>query len=346
MKKFAKKIAAVALSVAMVGGMFAGCSAASNGDDAKTSNKKTSYKIGICQLVTHDALDAATKGFEDKLNELGKADGITFEFDYQNASGDSANCTTIANKFVSSNYDLIMANATPALQACVTATAASKTPVVATSVTDYAAALDIKMNPTDPTGINVTGTSDLAPLDKQAQQIIDLFPDTKTVGVIYCSAEANSKPQADGVKKALEAKGVNCEYFAFSDSNDISAVAKNAASKVDVIYIPTDNTAASNGAVIDDACTNANVPVIAGEEGIFTNTRAVATLSISYYALGETTAQMAYDILVNGKDPATMNIQQTDGLTYKYNSEQAKKFKANIPDGYEEATTAEATTEE
>ena len=344
MKKFAKKIAAVALSVAMVGGMFAGCSAASNGDDAKTSNKKTSYKIGICQLVTHDALDAATKGFEDKLNELGKADGITFDFDYQNASGDSANCTTIANKFVSSNYDLIMANATPALQACVTATAASKIPVVATSVTDYAAALDIKMNPTDPTGINVTGTSDLAPLDKQAQQIIDLFPDTKTVGVIYCSAEANSKPQADGVKKALEAKGVKCEYYAFSDSNDISAVAKNAASKVDVIYIPTDNTAASNGAVIDDACTNANVPVIAGEEGIFTNTRAVATLSISYYALGETTAQMAYDILVNGKNPAEMNIQQTDGLTYKYNPDQAKKFGVTIPDGYE-AVTEEATTE-
>lgn len=344
MKKFAKKIAAVALSVAMVGGMFAGCSAASNGDDTQTSDKKTSYKIGICQLVQHTALDAATKGFEDKLKELGEADGVTFEFDYQNASNDSANCTTIANKFVSSGYDLIMANATPALQACVTATAASKIPVVATSVTDYAAALDIEMNPTDPTGINVTGTSDLAPLDKQAQQIMDLFPDTKKVGVIYCSAETNSKPQADGVKAALEEKGVTCEYFAFSDSNDISAVAKKAASEVDVIYIPTDNTAASNGAVIDDACSNANVPIVAGEEGIFTNTRAVATLSISYYALGQTTAEMAYDILVNGKDPATMNIQQTDGLTYKYNSEQAKKFNANIPDGYEEVT--EVTAEE
>ena len=345
MKKFAKKIAAVALSVAMVGGMFAGCSAASNGDDAKTSNKKTSYKIGICQLVQHTALDAATKGFEDKLKELGEADGIKFEFDYQNASNDSANCTTIANKFVSSGYDLIMANATPALQVCTTATAASQTPVVGTSVTDYAAALDIDMGPTDATGINVTGTSDLAPLDKQADQILDLFPETKKVGVIFCSAETNSKPQADGVKKALEAKGVACEYYAFSDSNDISAVAKKAASEVDVVYIPTDNTAASNGAVIDDACSHANVPVIAGEEGIFTNTRAVATLSISYYALGETTAQMAYDILVNGKDPATMNIQQTNGLTYKYNSEQAKKFKANIPDGYEEVTEV-TTTEE
>ena len=231
-----------------------------------------------------------------------------------------------------------MANATPALQACVTATAASKTPVVGTSVTDYAAALDIQMGPTDATGINVTGTSDLAPLDKQAQQIMDLFPETKKVGVIYCSAEANSKPQADGVKEALAAKGVECEYYAFSDSNDISAVAKKAAAEVDVIYVPTDNTAASNGAVIADACKNANTPVIAGEEGIFTNTNSVATLSISYYALGQTTAEMAYDILVNGKDPATMNIQQTSGLTYKYNEAQAKAFNAIIPEGYEAAT--------
>ena len=337
MKKITKKITAVALAAVMVGGVLAGCSAAKDNGDDQTAEVKT-YKIGICQLVTHDALDAATKGFQDKLTELGEANGVKFEFDYQNASGDSTNCSTIANKFVSSQYDLIMANATPALQACVTATAASKTPVVGTSVTDYAAALDIQMGPTDATGINVTGTSDLAPLDKQAQQILDLFPETKKVGVIYCSAEANSKPQADGVKEALAAKGVECEYYAFSDSNDISAVAKKAAAEVDVIYVPTDNTAASNGAVIDDACKNANTPVIAGEEGIFTNTNAVATLSISYYALGQTTAEMAYDILVNGKDPATMNIQQTSGLTYKYNEAQAKAFNAIIPDGYEAAT--------
>lgn len=337
MKKLTKKITAVALAAVMVGGALAGCSAAKDNGDDQTAEVKT-YKIGICQLVTHDALDAATKGFQDKLTELGEANGVKFEFDYQNASGDSANCTTIANKFVSSQYDLIMANATPALQACVTATAASKTPVVGTSVTDYAAALDIQMGPTDATGINVTGTSDLAPLDKQAQQIMDLFPETKKVGVIYCSAEANSKPQADGVKEALAAKGVECEYYAFSDSNDISAVAKKAAAEVDVIYVPTDNTAASNGAVIADACKNANTPVIAGEEGIFNNTNAVATLSISYYALGQTTAEMAYDILVNGKDPATMNIQQTSGLTYKYNEAQAKAFNAIIPEGYEAAT--------
>lgn len=331
MNKLVKKIAAVALSVVMVGGAFAGCSAANDGAKAD----KKSFKVGICQLVTHDALDAATKGFEDKLTELGEANGVTFEFDYQNASGDSTNCTTIANKFVSSNYDLILANATAPLQACATATAASKIPVIGTSVTDYGTALDIQMDPTGTTGINVTGTCDLAPLDKQAQQILDLFPNTKKVGAIYCSAEANSKYQVDGIKSALAEKGVDCEFYAFSDSNDISAVAKKAASESDVIYIPTDNTAASNGAVIDSACTEANVPIIAGEEGIFNNTKAVSTLSISYYSIGQKAGEMAYDILVNGKDPATMNIAQTDELTYYYNADQAAKFSANIPDGYQ-----------
>lgn len=331
MNKLVKKIAAVALSVVMVGGAFAGCSAS----DGSAKADKKSFKVGICQLVTHDALDAATKGFEDKLTELGEANGVTFEFDYQNASGDSTNCTTIANKFVSSNYDLILANATAPLQACATATAASKIPVVGTSVTDYGTALDIQMDPTGTTGINVTGTCDLAPLDKQAQQILDLFPNTKKVGAIYCSAEANSKYQVEGIKSALAEKGVDCEFYAFSDSNDISAVAKKAASESDVIYIPTDNTAASNGAVIDSACTEANVPIIAGEEGIFNNTKAVSTLSISYYSIGQKAGEMAYDILVNGKDPATMNIAQTDELTYYYNADQAKKFSANIPDGYQ-----------
>lgn len=331
MNKLVKKIAAVALSVVMVGGAFAGCSASNDGAKAD----KKSFKVGICQLVTHDALDAATKGFEDKLTELGEANGVTFEFDYQNASGDSTNCTTIANKFVSSNYDLILANATAPLQACATATAASKIPVIGTSVTDYGTALDIQMDPTGTTGINVTGTCDLAPLDKQAQQILDLFPNTKKVGAIYCSAEANSKYQVDGIKSALAEKGVDCEFYAFSDSNDISAVAKKAASESDVIYIPTDNTAASNGAVIDSACTEANIPIIAGEEGIFNNTKAVSTLSISYYSIGQKAGEMAYDILVNGKDPATMNIAQTDELTYYYNADQATKFSANIPDGYQ-----------
>ena len=169
----------------------------------------------------------------------------------------------------------------------------------------------------------------------QAQMILDLFPDTKKVGALYCSAEANSQYQVDGVKEALEKKGVSCTFYSFADSNDIATVAKKAASESDVIYVPTDNTAADNGSVIDAACKAANTPIIAGEEGIFKSTNAVATLSISFYNLGQKAGAMAYEILTKGTDPATMNVQQSDELTYYYNEEQAKAFKANVPDNYE-----------
>ena len=332
MNKFIKKLGAAALATLMIGGIFAGCSAQ---NEPKETDKKE-FTVGICQLVQHDALDAATKGFKDKLDELAAAGGITITYDEQNASNDSAACATIANQFVSNKYDLILANATPALQACATATAASKTPVIGTSVTDFGVALGIDMASTDPTGINVTGSNDLAPLESQAQQILDLFPDTKVVGCIYCSAEANSQFQVDGVKTALEAKGIECNFYSFADSNDIQAVAKKAASESDVIYIPTDNTAASNGAVIDAACQENNTPVIAGEEGIFASTNAVATLSISFYEIGQKAGEMAYDILVNGKDPATMNITQASNVTYYYNKAMAEKYNVTIPDGYQE----------
>lgn len=333
MNKLFKKIAAVGLAGLMMAGTFAGCS----GGEEKKPETKDSFKVGICQLVQHDALDAATKGFQDKLNELMAAAGKTVEYDYQNASNDIPACTTIANKFVSDKVDLIMANATPALQACATATASSKIPVVATSITDFGVALfgkDSKMAPTDATGINVTGSNDLAPLEKQAQQILDLFPETKKVGCIYCSSEANSQFQVDGVKAALDAKGIECNFYSFSDSNDIQGVVNKAAQESDAIYIPTDNTAASNGAIIQAACEKANTPIIAGEEGIFEKTGAVATFSISFYEIGQKAGEMAFDILVNGKDPSTMNVWMTDNLTSYYNKEVAEKYGAKIPEGY------------
>lgn len=346
MNKLFKKVTAVALSGVLIASAFAGCSSGNAAKDDSTSGNtdtaKTSFKVGICQLVQHDALDAATKGFQDKLTELAKEKGITIEYDYQNASNDVPACTTIANQFVSDGVDLIMANATPALQACATATASSKIPVVATSVTDFGVALDIDMGSTDATGINVTGTNDLAPLATQAQQILDLFPDTKTVGCIYCSAEANSQFQVDGVKEALDAKGIKCNFYSFSDSNDIQAVATKAAQESDVIYIPTDNTAASNGNIISTVCEEAKTPIIAGEEGIFNNTNAVATLSISFYEIGQKAGEMAFDILANGSDPATMNVWQTSNLTYYYNEEKAKEYNVKIPDGYK-AYKAEAS---
>lgn len=332
MNKLVKKITAVALSAVMVGGLFAGCSSQSG--TAEKKEAKTSYKVGICQLAKHDALDAATKGFEDKLTEMGKEKGITFDFDFQNAGGDPTTCSTITNKFVSSSYDLIMANGTAALNAAATATVASKTPVVGTSITDYGTALKIDMASDGATGINVTGSSDIAPLATQAEELLKLFPKAKKVGCLYCSSEANSKFQVDEIKKALEAKGVQCTFYSFTDSNDIQAVALTAAKNSDVIYVPTDNTAASNGGVIDAACTKEKTPIYAGEDGIFKNTNAVATLSISFYEIGQKAGEYAYDILVNGKDPATMNIYQTKNLTYVYNKDKAKEFNVTIPDNY------------
>ncbi len=338
MNKIVKRVLATSLAAVMIGGAFAGCAAKT--DDANTTTaanaEAKSFKVGICQLVQHEALDAATKGFKEKLQELAEDDDITIEFDEQNASGESANCNTIVNQFVSNGYDLIMANATPALQAATTATVSSKIPVVGTSVTDYGTALEIKMSAGDPTGINVTGVSDLASLEEQANQIKTLFPKTKKVGCIYCSAEANSLFQVEGIKKALETSNIETEFYSFADSNDIQAVAKKAASESDVIYIPTDNTAASNGQVIGTACQEANVPIIAGEEGIFKSTNAVATFSISYEDIGEHAGEMAYEILTKGADPATMPIWQPTDLTYYYNEDMVKKYNVTVPDGYEE----------
>ena len=197
------------------------------------------YKVGVCQLVQHVALDAATQGFMDALTEKL---GDSVSFDVQNASGDSNTCSTIVNTFVSNNVDLIMANATPALQAAVAAT--GDIAILGTSVTDYATALDLD-DWKGATGMNVSGTSDLAPLDQQAAMLNELFPDAKTVGLLYCSAEPNSKYQVDVITGYLTELGYECVEFTFADSNDVASVTQSACDGSDVIYIPTDNTAAS-----------------------------------------------------------------------------------------------------
>ena len=208
-----------------------------NGDSAAGS-----YTVGVCQLVQHAALDAATQGFQDKLTELIEADGGTVTFDVKNASGESANCASIINGFVSSGVDLILANATASLQAAQAGT--TDIPILGTAVTDYGTALGID-DWTGTTGTNISGTADLAPLDQQAAMLNELFPDAKTVGLLYCSAEPNSKYQIDTIKPMLEEKGYTCEEFAFADSNDVASVTTSACAASDVIYIPTDNTAAS-----------------------------------------------------------------------------------------------------
>lgn len=306
-------------------------SAASTTDTAETSAAEagTVYKVGICQLVQHDALDAATQGFKDALTEKLGENGV--EFDEQNASGDTANCSTIINGFVSSDVDLILANATAPLQTATQAT--SDIPILGTSVTDYATALDIS-DWTGTVGGNVSGTSDLAPLDQQAAMIQELFPDAKNVGLLYCSAEANSVYQCDVIEGYLADAGYTVTRYAFTDTNDVTSVAQTAADASDVIYIPTDNTAASNTEAIANVVLPAKVPVVAGEEGICKGC-GVATLSISYYDLGYQTGTMAYQILAEGADISTMPVEFAPNVTKKYNAANCEALGITPPEGYE-----------
>ncbi len=285
------------------------------------------YNVGICQLVQHPALDAATQGFQDALAEkLGDA----VHFDVQNASGDSNTCSTIVNGFVADDVDLIMANATPALQAAVAAT--GNIPILGTSVTDYATALDIG-DWTGATGMNVSGTSDLAPLDQQAAMLNELFPDAKVVGLLYCSAEPNSKYQVDVITGYLTDLGYECVEYTFADSNDVASVAQSACDGADVLYIPTDNTAASCTEAIRNVVEPAMKPVIAGEEGICAGC-GVATLSISYYDLGYATGEMACEVLANGTDVVTMDVRFAPNVTKMYNAELCELLGVTVPEDY------------
>lgn len=327
-----RKALAIALVAAMTTGTCAVTASAADGD---------TYNIGICQLVQHEALDAATQGFKDALTEELGEDAVTF--DEQNAQGDSNTCSTIINSFVSNGVDLILANATPSLQAAAAGTA--DIPILGTSVTEYGVALDLE-DFDGTVGGNISGTADLAPLDDQAAMLQELFPDAKNVGLLYCSAEANSQYQVDTVKAALEELGYTCEYYAFSDSNDLSTVVTTAADASDVIYVPTDNTVASNTEIINNICLPAQVPVVAGEEGICKGC-GVATLSISYYDLGVTTGKMAARILKDGEDISAMPIEYAPNFTKEYNKEICEELGITIPDGYVAiGEEAEADTDE
>ena len=291
------------------------------------TQETVTYKVGICQLVTHDALDAATQGFQDALNELLPGQ---VEFDYQNAAGDSNTCSTIVNGFVSDGVDLIMANATPALQAAATAT--SDIPVLGTSITEYGVALGIE-NFSGTVGSNVSGTSDLAPLDQQAAMIQEWYPDAQTVGLLYCANEANSQYQVDTVQTYLEEMGYTCTQYPFSDSNDIASVCQTAADASDVLYVPTDNTCASNSGIIDNIC-RGNTPVFCGEEGICAGC-GVATLSISYYDIGYKTGEMAAQILTGEADVSGMAIEYAPEFVKKYNPTICEDLGVTAPDDYE-----------
>lgn len=324
-----KKVLVILLALAMVLS-FAACGSApveTPAAEATAAAEDTVYTVGICQLVQHAALDAATQGFVDTLKaEFGDKINII----EQNASNDIPTCSTIVNGFVSDGVDLILANATPALQAAVEAT--DTIPILGTSVTEYGVALGIA-GFTGTVGGNVSGTSDLAPLDQQAAMLLELLPDVKSVGILYCSAEANSVYQAEVVKAALEDAGVAVEIYTFTDSNDVAAVTATACDASDALYIPTDNTAASCTEAINNVAEPAGVPIIAGEEGICSGC-GIATLSISYYDLGVTTGKMAVKILKGEADISEMPIEYFPDPVKKYNPALCDALGISVPSDY------------
>ena len=313
-----KKIIAILLAVMMLCAVTA---CGGEGGEAET------YTVGICQLVQHPALDAATQGFKDALTEA-FGDKVTFE--EGNAANDIPSCATICNGFVMSEVDLILANATPALQAAASAT--DSIPVLGTAVTEYGVALSID-NFNGSVGTNISGTSDLAPLDQQADMVSELFPDAKNVGILYCSGEPNSKYQAKVVRECLEKKGLTIKEYTFADSNDVSTVTATACDENDVLYIPTDNTAASCTEAINAIALPAGVPIVAGEEGICKGC-GVVTLSIDYYELGRTTGQMAVKILKGESDISEMPIEYYPEPVKKYNADIASKLNITVPGDY------------
>ena len=276
-------------------------------------NSDGDYTVGICQLVQHVAHDDATQGFQDALNE---ALPNQVSFVSKVASNDISACSGIVNQFIAEDVDLILANATPALQIASAATA--EIPILGTSVTEYGAALGIE-NFSGIVGGNISGTSDLAPLDAQAAMIAEWFPAAETIGMLYCSAEANSEYQVSVVSGELEAMGYTCKDYAFTDSNDLTLVLQGAVENCDVLFVPTDNTVAANSSIIDNICRPAGIPVIGGDEGICESCT-VATLCIAYYDLGYATGKMAAQILSGESVISEMPIQYTDASSV-YNAE-------------------------
>ena len=319
-------VAAMIFALAACGGSQAPAATQAPAAEAPAAEAQT-FSIGICQLVQHPALDAATQGFKDALTEKL---GDSVSFNEQNASGDAATCSVICNQFVSDEVDLIMANATASLQAAASAT--NVIPVLGTSITDYGTALGIE-GFTGATGTNISGTSDLAPLDVQAQMLSELFPDAKTVGLLYCSGEPNSKFQVETIAPMLTELGYTVTEYTFADSNDVANVTASACAECDVLYIPTDNTAASCTEAINNVALVEKTPIVCGEEGLCKGC-GVATLSISYYDIGYETGLMAVEILTEGADISTMEVRYAPQFTKEYNVSICETLGITVPEDY------------
>ena len=307
-----KNFLALLLTAIMAMSLLTGCGAAND-----------TYQIGVLQLTQHAALDAANEGFIAALD----ASGIKYEVDQQNASGDSSTCVTVADKFVNDGKDLIYTIATPAAQAVAGAT--SDIPIVGSAITDYVEAGLIDSN--DAPGGNVTGSSDMNPIDAQLDLLIQLVPAAKTIGVFYSADEDNTILQANLFTTAAEAKGLTVEKFTISNSNEIQTVVQSMEGKIDACWVPTDNKLAAGMATVAMIANEIKLPIIAGESNMVTE-GALATYGLDYYQLGYLAGEMAVDILKNGKKPADMPIQflPADKCELAVNEETAKAIGIDV----------------
>lgn len=333
MTKLLNMLVATALVIGAVGcGNSTSTNAGAEAGQAETTEASNNvengenYKIGIIQLVEHAALDATYEGFVDGLKEAGLEAGKNITIDYQNAQGDQSNCQTIATKLVNDANNLILAIATPAAQAVANTT--KDIPILVTAVTDPADSKLVASN--EVPGGNVSGTSDLTPVKEQIALIPQIVPEAKTVGLVYCSSEANSKFQIEIAKEAAEALGLQTVEATVSNSNEIQQVLQSLVGKVEAIYIPTDNMLAAGMATVAQVTTPAGIPVVVGEEGMVTKGGTI-TYGINYYDLGKLTAAQAVAILKDGKKPAEMPIEYSNAYNLVINEEAAKQMGITLP---------------
>lgn len=316
--KRSKKVLSTLCILALAVTALSGCSS------KKGSNK--TYKIGVSQLTTHDALDSAYKGFIDGLAEAGYKEGDNIEIDFQNAQGDKSNTSTIASQLVNDNPDLILAIGTPAAQSVANLT--QDIPIVVTAITDPEEAGLVETN--EAPGGNVTGTSDLNPIKEQMNLLQQLVPTAKKVAILYCSSEDNSKFQADLAAEAAAAIGIETVEATVSNTNDIEQVIQSLVNKVDAIYAPTDNTIASGMSTVAMVANSNNIPVICGETGMVEN-GGLATYGLNYYNLGKQTAAMAVKILTGEEKPADMPIEYLEETELAINEDVAAQLGITIP---------------
>lgn len=323
--RFSKKMKLFSLGAAtlLAAGVFAGCG---SDQSASTSSGKT-YKVGIVQLVEHNALDAANKGFVDGLKERGFEEGKNITFDKQNAQADQSNLQNIAQRFVSGKMDLICAIATPAAQTVANAT--KDIPIVGTAITDYVGAKLAASN--DKPGANVTGTSDMNPIKEQIDLLLKIKPDAKTIGVIYCSSEVNSEVQVKAMQEYAESKGLAVKVATISTVNDIQQAAQSLVGSVDAFYEPTDNVIASAMPTLVAITDAAKLPIICGEPNMV-KAGGLATYGIDYYKLGVQTGHMAADILEGKSKPADMSIERAKDLKITVNKADAARLGITIPE--------------